>query len=83
MDLVSDRLPLVGDVVRIVQPGEPTPRSSATQHMIFDAVKCCGSPRTSQMPRSGACQCAAACSTWAMTIGHSSSGICSRDRVCR
>ena len=33
------------------------PRSHATQHMIFDDVKCCGSPRTSQMPRSGSRQC--------------------------
>ena len=33
------------------------PRSAATQHMTFDDVKCCGSPRTSQMPRSGSRQC--------------------------
>ena len=31
--------------------------------MIFDDVKCLGSPRTSQMPRSGSRQCVIACST--------------------
>ena len=29
----------------------------------FDEVKCWGSPRTSQMPRSGSRQCSIACST--------------------
>ncbi len=29
------------------------PRSTATQHITFDATKCCGSPRISQMPWSG------------------------------
>ena len=32
------------------------PRSAATQHMTFENVKCCGSPRTSQIPRSGSRQ---------------------------
>ena len=32
------------------------PRSAATQHISFDEVKCLGSPRTSQMPRSGSRQ---------------------------
>ena len=33
------------------------PRSAATQHITFDEVKCFGSPRTSQIPRSGRRQC--------------------------
>ena len=33
------------------------PRSHATQHMTFEDVKCLGSPRTSQIPRSGSRQC--------------------------
>ena len=39
------------------------PRSQATQHMTFEEVKCCGSPRTSQIPRSGSRQAAIAWST--------------------
>ena len=39
------------------------PRSAATQHITFDEVKCFGSPRTSQMPRSGSRQCSSAPST--------------------
>ena len=45
------------------------PRSSATQHMNLLEVKCCGSPRTSQMPRSGSSQCSAAASTWRLRTG--------------
>ena len=55
------------------------PRSSATQQNSFDEVKCFGSPRTSQMPRSGSFQCWIAFSTCATTIGHTRSGRRSRD----
>ena len=51
--------------------------------MTFDEVKCCGSPRTSQIPRSGSRQCLIASSTWLFSTGHSASGICSRDLACR
>ena len=39
------------------------PRSHATQHMIFEDVKCCDSPRISQIPWSGSVQRAIARST--------------------
>ena len=32
------------------------PRSTATQHMILEDVKCCNCPRTSQIPASGSRQ---------------------------
>ena len=51
--------------------------------MTFDEVKCFGSPRTSQMPRSGSCQLAIAPSTSRSSIGQKRSGISSRDFVCR
>jgi hypothetical protein len=59
------------------------PRSAATQHISFDDVKCLGSPRTSQMPRSGSRQAASAASTWRFRIGHIRSGRWSRDFTCR
>ncbi len=59
------------------------PRSQATQHMTFDDVKCFGSPRTSQMPRSGWPQWAMASSTCFSMIGQIRSGRWSRDFVCR
>ncbi len=39
------------------------PRSAATQHITFDATKCCGLPRISQMPWSGSWLIAIAVST--------------------
>ncbi len=43
------------------------PRSAATQHITLDAVKCRGSPRISQMPRSGSGQISSAFSaSWQM-----------------
>ena len=39
------------------------PRSTATQHITFDATKCCGSPRISQMPWSGSGRVSMAWST--------------------
>ena len=39
------------------------PREAATQHITLDAVKCIGSPRTSQIPWSGSCQRCRAAST--------------------
>ena len=39
------------------------PRSTATQHMTFDATKCFGSPRISQMPWSGSANRSMAWST--------------------
>ena len=59
------------------------PRSSATQHMSLEEVKCRGSPRTSQIPRSGLRQFASAASTWWTSSGQTLSGIWSRDFVCR
>ena len=52
-----------------------TPRSSATQHITFEAVKCLGSPRTSQIPRSGSRHSVAAWSTRPAISFHASGGI--------
>jgi hypothetical protein len=60
-------------------PARRAPRSSATQQNIFEEVKCLGSPRTSQMPRSGSCQCSIAFSICATTIGQTRSDRRSRD----
>ena len=46
------------------------PREAATQHMTLDAVKCLGSPRTSQIPWSGSCQCSRAASTKVASPSH-------------
>ena len=40
-----------------------TARSNATHAMTFECVKCCGGPRTSQMPWSGCCQIFSSCSS--------------------
>ena len=45
------------------------PRSTATQHMILEEVKCFSSPRTSQIPASGSRQCLSAWVTCFSRIG--------------
>ena len=58
------------------------PRSAATQHISFDEVKCFGSPRISQMPRSGSRHFFSIVSTWCFTIGQTrSSQVVARLRV--
>ena len=59
------------------------PRSAATQHMSFEEVKCLGSPRISQIPRSGSRHFSIAVSTCFFSIGQMRSGRWSRDLVCR
>ena len=49
----------------------------------FDDVKCFGSPRTSQIPRSGSRQLSMAPCTSRSISGQNRSGISSRDFVCR
>jgi hypothetical protein len=51
--------------------------------MSLEEVKCLGSPRTSQMPKSGSGQFAAAISTCVISIGQKRSGRWSRERVWR
>ncbi len=58
------------------------PRSAATQHMTLENVKCWGSPRISQMPRSGSRQHLSAISTAWTTMRQDRSLSVSRDRVC-
>ena len=65
------------------QPCQVGPPVAATQHITFEEVKCCGSPRTSQIPRSGSCQCDSADSTSWSTMTHARCGMLSAKRVCR
>ena len=51
---VGGLLPSLGALGVVTRFGEVRcPRSAATQHITFDATKCCGLPRISQMPWSG------------------------------
>ena len=57
VDLVGGRLPRARRARSSSRRrARRAPRSAATQHMTFEEVKCFGSPRTSQMPRSGSRQ---------------------------
>ena len=51
------------------------PRSAASQHKTFEAVKCLAARRTSQIPRSGSRQCASASSTWRCSRIHARASI--------
>ena len=51
------------------------PRAAATQHITLDAVKCFGSPRTSQIPWSGSRQCSRAASTNPASPSHTGATI--------
>ena len=73
-DLVGRRLPAVDLALALRSRASRAPRSQASQQKTFDEVKCLGSPRTSQMPRSRSRQCSIACSTWRTRIGHELSG---------
>ena len=52
------------------------PRSTATQHMTFDATKCFGSPRISQMPWSGSANRSMAWSTNEQIASQTAAWIC-------
>jgi hypothetical protein len=50
LDLLGARPPPLGAFVVAALFGQSAPRPPATKHITLDAVKCLGSPRTSQMP---------------------------------
>jgi hypothetical protein len=80
---VGGLAPGAGQVLVLVERGQPRSRSAATQHIIFEEVKCPGSPRTSQIPRSGSRQRSSARSTCWRAIFQTRSSSRSRDLVCR
>ena len=77
------RPPLSGHSLLAVQLRELGTAIHATQHITFDDVKCCGSPRTSQMPRSGSRQCFDRLLDLAFQHRPQRSEIWSRDLACR
>ena len=81
LDLVGASPPPFGALARrrVRRPGRRRARPR-TQHITLDAVKCLGSPRTSQIPWSGSRQCSRAASTNPASPSHTGATIWSAPR---
>ena len=75
LDLVGAGPPPLGASSSPRSSARSAPRAAATQHITLDAVKCLGSPRTSQIPWSGSRQCSSAASTKPASPSHTGATI--------